>query len=275
MTYFLLDGKEITAQSPALLLTARAYRYGDGFFESMKLSDGRLQHGYLHQQRIDKSLLLLHMNNPECFVNTTLEDVIEKFCKKNKITNARIRASFLREADGFYQPKNQYTKSVVEITPVDYSGYPLNHEGLKIGNFKELTKNSNFTSTLKTTSALTYVMAGIYAKTNDFDECVLFNEYGNVCEGISSNIFMVSGEFIATPPLSEYCVDGVMRKIVIQHAQSYGYQVSEHPISEIDLSTASEIFFTSATRGIQWAGNYLGKPLKNNISKVLSEMLKG
>ena len=273
MTYFLLDGKEITATSPALSLSARSYRYGDGFFESMKLSEGRLQHGYLHQQRIDKSLMLLHMDLPECFANTSLEDVIESFCKSKDIFNARIRSSFLREADGFYQPKNQYTQSVIEITPIDYSGYPLNIEGLKIGNYKELAKNSNFTSTLKTTSALTYVMAGIYAKTNDFDECVIYNELENVCEGISSNIFMVSGEFISTPPLSEYCVDGVMRKIVIHQAQSYGYQMSEHRITEIDLSSADEIFFTSTTRGIQWAGNYMGKSLKNNISKVLSERL--
>ena len=95
MTYFILDGKEITATSPALSLSARAYRYGDGFFESMKLSEGRLQHGYLHQQRIDKSLMLLHMDLSECFNNTTLEDMIESFCNSKNIENARIRSSFL------------------------------------------------------------------------------------------------------------------------------------------------------------------------------------
>ena len=96
----------------------------------MKLSEGKLQHGYLHQQRIDKSLMLLHMDLPECFANTSLEDVIESFCKSKDISNARIRSSFLREADGFYQPKNQYTQRVIEITPIDYSGNPLTIEGI-------------------------------------------------------------------------------------------------------------------------------------------------
>ena len=84
---------------------------------------------------------------------------------------------------------------------------------------------------------------------------------------------MVSREFIITPPISEYCVDGVMRKVVIQIAESYGYQVREVPITEIDLSAADEIFFTSATRGIQWVANYMGKPLKCNISRILREKL--
>ncbi len=272
-SYFLLNGNEIAGNTHAIDLNSRIYRYGDGFFESMKLTRGRLQHGYYHQERINKSLLLLQMLAPECFANIAMEEMIERFCKEKNIQNARIRASFLRDADGFYQPKNQFTKSIIEITSVDFEGYPLNLEGYKLGNYKELSKNGNFTSTLKTTSALIYVLAGIYAKNNDFDECVIFNDAGNVCEGISSNIFMVSREFITTPPISEYCVDGVMRKVVIQIAESYGYQMRELPITEIDLSSADEIFFTSATRGIQWVGNYLGKPLKNTISKVLSEQL--
>lgn len=273
MSFFLFNGVEIAGNAPSVDLNSRIYRYGDGFFESMKLSEGRLQHGYYHQERINKSLRLLQMFEPECFEKIALEEVIEQFCKSKNIINARIRASFLRDADGFYQPKNEYTQSIIEITPIDYSGYPLNLEGYKLGNFKELSKNGNYTSTLKSTSALIYILAGIYAKKNEYDECVLFNDLGNVCEGISSNIFMVSREFITTPPISEYCVDGVMRKVVIQIAESYGYQVREFPITEIDLSSADEIFFTSATRGIQWAANYMGKPLKNTISKVLSEKL--
>ncbi len=273
MIHFLFNGKEISNDAPTIQLTSRIYRYGDGFFESMKLSNGRLQHAFYHQERVNKSLLLLQMLEAECFAKIAMEEVIESYCKSKNIKNARIRASFLRDADGFYQPKNQYTQSIIEITPIDYEGYPLNSEGYRLGNYKELSKNGNFISTLKTTSALIYVLAGIYAKQNDFDECVIFNDAGNVCEGISSNIFMVSREFISTPPVSEYCVDGVMRKVVMQIAEDYGYQVREIPITEIDLSSADEIFFTSATRGIQWVGNYMGKPLKNTISKVLSDKL--
>ena len=273
MSYFIYNGIPVDKDSPLFPASSRSYRYGDGFFESMKVSEGRLMHGYLHQLRIDKSLLLLKMQAPECFEHSSLEDQIERFCKSKKISNARVRATYLREADGFYQPKNQYTQVLVEISPIEYSGYPLNTEGYIVGNYKELVKNSNFISTLKTNSSLIYTMAGIYAKENDLDECILYNEFGRVCEGISCNIFMVSGEFITTPPLSEYCVDGVMRKLVLQLAQSYGYQINERPIQEIDLMTADELFFTSATRGIQWVGNYMGKSFRSTIAKVLSDKL--
>jgi branched-chain amino acid aminotransferase len=64
-----------------------------------------------------------------------------------------------------------------------------------------------------------------------------------------------------------------MRKIVLQLARDYGYEVAERPLSEIDLNGADEIFLTNAAYGIQWVGNFQGKNYRNVVSRVLSGKL--
>ena len=80
-------------------------------------------------------------------------------------------------------------------------------------------------------------------------------------------------EFLITPPISEYGIDGVMRRIVLQLADAYGYSIQERPVTETDVTAASEVFFTSAIKGIEWANHYLGKAYKCSVSKVLHQQL--
>jgi branched-chain amino acid aminotransferase len=269
---YLYNGQPVSPQDPIFSASSRVHRYGDGFFETMRFFGGRLQHSYHHEQRVLKSLMLLKMQEPDGGFSK-LEQQIEALCASAGVKSARVRVSFLREADGFYTPKNQYTSTLVEILELDYEGYPLNHSGLILGNYKELSKNSNFLSFLKTSSSLIYVMAGIHAKEQQWDDCIIYNEMGRVCETVSANIFCVSGDFIVTPPLSEYCIDGVMRKTVMDLARSYGYDVVERELTELDLSGCREIFLTSAAMGIQWVGDYMGKKLVCVAGKVLSDKL--
>jgi branched-chain amino acid aminotransferase len=273
MGFFIFNGAENNGLEPAISLQSRVYRYGDGFFESMKYSMQQIQHAELHMLRIQKSAMLLNMSLPATFDFQSLSAQIHEILIKQQQNHANVRCTFLREGEGLYTPENESTQIVVEIKPCDAAGYPLNEAGLRLGIYKELSKNANFTSTLKTTSANTYVMGGMYAKKHGWDDCALVNDSGRIAETVSSNIFTVSGEFINTPPLSEYCVDGVMRKVVLQLATAYGYNTREQPITAISLNAADEIFTTNAVKGIQWIGEFEGKSYKNATAKVLSGML--
>ncbi|MCC7296974.1 MAG: aminotransferase class IV [Bacteroidia bacterium] len=270
---FNINGQIVPEDAPAISASSRAYRYGDGFFESMKLSNGVILHADKHMARIHKSAMLLKMHLPDDFHENIIQQRVNQSVEGTGISNARVRCTVLREAQGLYTPIDSEILMVIEIVKTDSPFYDFNQTGLILGSYAEMTKNANFISTVKSTSALLYVMAGIHAKENGFDECVIFNENGRIAETISSNIFTVSGEFINTPALSEYCVDGVMRRVVIQLAQAYGYTVLEQPISEITLQTADEIFLTSATRGIRWVGDFKGKNYSNHVSRVLAEKL--
>lgn len=268
-----INGKIVAEGDAFIGPESRAYRYGDGFFESMKLSRKILLHSDLHFIRIRKSAMLLKMQLPEGFDQETLEQWINEAADKLETENARVRCTVFRDSAGLYSPIENRCCIVLDVNKTDDPTYLWNEKGLLLGSYKELSKNANFTSTLKTCSALTYVMAAIYAKENGFDDCVILNDLGRVTESISSNIFIVQGEFINTPPLAEYCVDGVMRRVVIQRAEAYGFTVQEHPISEISLNSAEEIFLSSAVRGIRWVGEFEGKKYRNATAKVLHGLI--
>lgn len=273
MATYSINGTIVLPSNPIFSASSRFYRYGDGFFESVKVAQGQILHIKLHLIRIRKSAMLLKLQLPTFFNEQWLENEIKQCCEVEGTKDARVRLSFLRDSKGLYTPAEQSTTVILELNSISNSDYIWIEKGISIGSYQELTKNSNYLSTIKTCSALIYVMAGLYAAENQFDECVIWNDMGRVCEGISSNIFVVAGEFISTPPLSEYCVDGVMRKVVLNLAQSYGYTISEQPISSIFLHAADEIFFTSASRGIVWVNQYEQKKFKCHTAKVLHGLL--
>lgn len=274
MPIYLINNNIVSEDTPYFTPNSRGYRYGDGFFESCAMWQGRILQLPLHVDRIKKSALLLKINLPSWWDEISWETSVLKACSEAGWKSARIRLTFFRESAGLYTPDQMEATVVTEIQQTqNNSAYPWNEQGLTLGTYKELSKNNNFTSTLKTCSALTYTLAGLYAKEHGLDDVVIFNDYGRPCETVASNLFVVKGEFILTPPISEYCIDGVMRKVIIHQADAYGYSVQERPLSEIDLTSAEEIFTTSATRGIRWVGNFQGKVLKNAVAKVIYDQL--
>lgn len=273
MVAYNINGRMVTAGEPVFPASSRGYRYGDGFFESMRYSNGRVLHGDLHFIRIRKSAMLLKMQLPLQFDRDALEARIHETAVASNMMHARVRCTFLRESAGFYAPDANDCSIVIELQPTDQGGFEWNERGLVLGAYREMCKNSNYTSMLKCTSSVLYVMASMYARENGYDECLIFNDMGRVAESSSSNIFCFNGEFLNTPPLSEYCVDGVMRKVVMNLAQEYGYTVIEQPISEVALNSADEVFITNASRGIRWVEFAGSKRYKHNVSKVLFERL--
>ncbi|EDM34275.1 hypothetical protein PBAL39_12443 [Pedobacter sp. BAL39] len=99
------------------------------------------------------------------------------------------------------------------------------------------------------------------------------NQHGFLCESISSNIFVVYDQQIYTPALSEGCIAGVMRNVVMGMAKSNGIPMVEAQINPEVLNEAEEVFITNATGGIRWVMGYGRKRYFNEISKDLSARL--
>lgn len=84
-------------------------------------------------------------------------------------------------------------------------------------------------------------------------EVLVANTQGNLCEGTYSNVFVVFGEEIWTPPLSSGCLPGVTRERVMERARKEGLKIEERDISLGELCGAQEVFITSSLQGIQLA----------------------
>ncbi|WP_345438188.1 aminotransferase class IV [Actinoallomurus vinaceus] len=101
-------------------------------------------------------------------------------------------------------------------------------------------------SGLKTTSYGDNAKALDYAHERGGAEAIFGNLAGNLCEGTGSNVFLVRGGRLTTPPLSSGCLAGVTRALVLEW---FGGEEEDLPLEE--FTTADEAFLTSTTRDIQ------------------------
>ena len=129
-------------------------------------------------------------------------------------------------------------------------------------------------SSIKNTNKLINITASIFAKENDLDNCLLLNDNKNVIEAIQGNIFMLTGNKLITPPVSEGCLNGVMRKQILTLARKIeNLEVVEEIISPFDLQKADELFITNVIRGIQPITKYRKKDFTLYLSKKLVQKL--
>ena len=119
-----------------------------------------------------------------------------------------------------------------------------------------------------------YNITRIYADENGLDNCLLLNDAKNVIEAIQGNLFMVKGSKLITPPVSEGCLNGVMRKQILELAKKVsGLEVIEDVISPFELQKADELFITNVIKGLQPITKYRKKEFAVNYSKILLEKL--
>ncbi len=275
--YISYNGQIIAAKEFGITINNRSFQYGDGLFETMHAVGSQVQFFYEHIERLVESMKVLKMEVPVRFTIDTLglQKEISKLLTKNKIfKGGRVRLSVFRRAGGLYTPKTSEVSYIVQALPLEQTYYELNKKGYIIDIYDEIPKPVNILSGIKTTSSLLYVMAGIYKKEKKLDECLLINETGNIVEGMSSNIFLIKEENIYTLPLRSGCLNGIMRKKVIELAKIEGYTVfDEVPIKLPDIMAADELFFTNAINGIRWVMGFKQRRYFNKITKILSQKL--
>ena len=91
---------------------------------------------------------------------------------------------------------------------------------------------------------LNSILAKTESQKAGYEEAILLDERGFVCEGSGENIFVVRDGEIVTPPHVAWILDGINRKSVIQIARDLGYTVVERDVARAELYLAEEVFLT-------------------------------
>ena len=199
-----------------------------------------------------------------------LKSQIEELLSKNKVTQGgRVRLSVFRSGEGLYAPEKDEKSYVIEAKPIDDNYYVLNETGLNIDIYNDVKMYRNNLSQIKTTNSIPNVLAGIYKKENNLDECILLNDAGRIAEAISSNIFLYKNNNLYTPSLDEGCMDGIMRKQILKSANDLNLNVFEGMLNGTMLLQADEMFLTNAIYGVQWVASYRQKRYFNNAAKTI------
>ena len=250
----------------------RAFKYGDGIFETIKVLNNKVIFWEDHYFRLMASMRMLRMKIPLKFTLEYLENEILRTAEsKNLGVLSRIRLNVYRKEGGYYTPNTNEIDFVIEVNEINYT----TKENYKIDVFKDFYNYSGMLSTVKTNNRMINTLASIYAKENALDNCVLINERKGVVEVTNGNIFVLKGSVVKTPSLEEGCIKGIIRKKVIETlTKNTEYSLEETNISPFEIQKADEVFITSAIMGVQPVTHYKKKSFKTDFGNKVAKSLK-
>ena len=274
MAFVIINGNILEKSKAGLSPDDHSYRYGDGLFETMKIANGNILLEKYHFERLFSGLETLKFKIPIHFTRQKIKEQIRELCKKNKFEElARVRLSVSRGSGGLYDCNNKLSY-LIETWPLAQNDKVLNDNGLVIDIFPDARKSTDAFSHLKSANYLPYVMAAIWAKENKLNDALILNQNNRICDSTIANIFWIKDNKIFTPPLSEACVAGVMRKKILELAtHNSDFFVSESILTEDILLQADEVFLTNAVTGIRVVNKCRSKVYKNTISRRIFSAL--
>lgn len=252
-----------TLQDSDLQVTVfnRSFLYGDGVFETLKVVNNKILFFEDHYFRLMASMRIIRMQIPMSFTLEYLEEEILKLAAINDVQDsARIRFTVFRNEGGFYTPTDNSVSYLIQATTLESANYQFSKTAFEVDLYKDFIVPKQLLSTLKTANKITHVTAGIFAQENHLNGTLLINEDKNVIEAVNGNLFMLMGNQLITPPISEGCLNGIMRKQIIALAKQIDtIELIEKPISPFDLQKADELFLTNVIVGIQPITKYRKK----------------
>ena len=258
-------------------LTAnRAFKYGDAIFETLKVVNGKILFLEDHYFRLMASMRVIRMEIPMQFTMEFLESEIIRLLTVSDLMNSpvRVRMTVFRAAEGLYAPETNDVSYVIESKKLNDEVYKLVDKTCEVDLFKDHYVTPQLLSTLKTNNRVLNVVAGIFAKENELDNCLLLNSNKQVVEAINGNVFLVKGASIKTPPLTDGCIKGIMRMQLIQLiSKMEGYSIEEVSISPFELQKADEIFITNVIQGVVSVTKYRKKEFEISVASKIVTLL--
>jgi branched-chain amino acid aminotransferase len=256
-TYVNFNGKIIPADRAILTADNRSFRYGDGLFETIKVVNGRIILENYHFERFIKGAAILQFDPAPHLSLKVLAAHMLELCERNgHLQHARVRMVLFRGNGGLFDKPDNFPNYIIQTwaLPVMEGGttYPDNQGNQwVIGIFPDARKSCDLYANLKSNNYQASVQAAIYARRHQLNDCLILNSYGRIAESSIANLFYCKNGRIFTPPLSEGCVAGVMRRFILEEAEKAGLDLVEQVTTAEDLESADEVFLTNIIQGIR------------------------
>lgn len=263
---------EIQQTSPALSAKNRGFLYGDGVFELVKYVEGTIFFWEEHYLRLMATMRIARMEIPSNFTLEFLEAEIIKTIQANSLVSKAlwVRITITRKGGISLTPEENeidYCIDIEGITNLFYQNLKIPYE---VELFKDYYTQADLLGTLNITGRMLQIVGSVFARENDYQNCILLNTHKNAVSFLDGNLFLVQGEQILTPPLSEGAPNGITRKKLIEAIQKTSdFSLEERPISPFELQKADELFLTNTKQGIQSVSKYRKKEYNNIVATNL------
>lgn len=254
----------------------RGLAYGDSVFETIKFNNNKPVFWEAHYFRLMASMRILRMEIPMHFTPEFLENEIVNLVQSlpNNAISYRVKITVYRDSEGFYTPTSNNVSYIISAQELSSDLYEINKGHYEIELFKDYLISPNLLSTLKTNNKAVNVVGSIFAKENNYNNCLLLNTDKSIIEALNGNIFLIKGNTVKTPPLDDGCLKGIVREKLIEIiSKSPDFELSESSISPFELQKADELFITNVIQGIVPITKFRKKEFSADICSKLLVLL--
>jgi branched-chain amino acid aminotransferase len=244
------NGELVPWEDAKVHVLTHALHYGTGVFEGIRAYETEQGTAIFrhreHLERLEKSARLYYMDLP--FSLDELREATHELIARNGLKSCYIRPLVVRGygpmgLDPLSNPVEVY------IAVWEWGAY-LGEEGKRNGvrartsSYRRISSDSLIPQSKACGQYLNSVLAKIEASKSGYEEAILLDHKGVVCEGTGENVFVIRDGVIATPGPTASILDGINRRSVIEIARDLGYQVVERDIARAELPLADEVFLT-------------------------------
>lgn len=269
---FNFNGELLHKNTDFLNENNRGVQLGDAVFEELRVINGDVIFLEDHYLRLMSSMRILRMEIPMNFTMEFMEEEILKLISEDGLRETKqIKFTVYRNTsdNNFSKFDNSISYFITSTTLIN-PFFVLDDKVYEVELFKDFYKNSSMLSNLDTNNKILNVVGSIYAQENDYQDCLLLNERKQVIEALNGNVFIVKGNQVKTPPITDGCVNSVIRKKIIDIISKFnGVEFLEESLSPFELQKADELFIANNVNGLVSITKYRKKDFVNTTAKSL------
>jgi branched-chain amino acid aminotransferase len=246
-----MNGEFVAWEDAKVHVLTHGLHYGTGVFEGVRCYDTEsvgpavFRHTD-HIDRLFRSAELYYMPIP--FDREQLRQATLDLISKNGLRSCYIRPLVFRGYGtmGLFPLDAPVEVSIATWEWGAYLGEEGKRDGVraKVSSWRRLSPDSLIPQAKATGQYLNSILAKVESHKAGYEEAILLDDHGHVCEGSGENIFVVRDGMIFTPPPTASILDGINRKSAIQIARDLGFEVVERDIARAELYLADEVYLT-------------------------------
>jgi branched-chain amino acid aminotransferase len=281
------NGEFVAWEDAKVHVLTHGLHYGTGVFEGIRAYETErgtaIFRHHDHLKRLERSATLYYMDLP--YSMEELRRATHDLIVRNGLKSCYIRPIVFRGHGpmGLYPLDNPVEAAIAVWEWGAYLGEEGKLNGIRaqVSSWRRISSDSLIPQAKASGQYLNSVLAKVQASKAGYDEAILLDDAGNVCEGTGENVFVVRDGAISTPPFTADILDGVNRRSVITIARDLGYEVVERDIGRAELTLADEVFLTGTAAELtpvrEIEDHVIGPPgdVTREVQKVFEDALCG
>ncbi|MFC3052459.1 D-amino-acid transaminase [Kordiimonas pumila] len=241
-----VNGAYLPMDTAFIHIEDRANQFADAVYEVVTVYNGRFIDMDAHIDRLERSLNELHIQMP--MARSAMMVVLAETARKNRATNAIL---YIQVSRGIVKRDHAFPVAArpcltVTCRRFDFAAVKARAEkGIKTITTPDIRWGR---CDIKSTSLLPNVLAKQAAKEQGAAEAIMLDEAGNITEGSSTNVWMVTKDgVLVTRSIDDNILPGITRAAVMTIARDFQIKIEERAFSLAEAQNAAEMFLTSST----------------------------